>query len=598
MNWITQLTPSSEYIYSIWFNSLTNGMRGGSGIYYTSNAGQNWNLTSSLNSNSGMTGEGSKWWSQGPPQPPTINSINYSNLNSSVDEHKIYASESGLFACNASGPNLTYEWNIKVDGRSIWECGDTLPGLLLTASGNNLTISNLSFINWWTNSRYVTNFCPSNKVRGGGMSNTASDPPLYFTIEVRVSNTDGTVTSSYVVNNYVQVISPLQGIRPPPNPPGGCPFLFVYNDDSLKNTIDNNILHRSENPEFAGTDIEDKYLLTVKPGLINNKFSLGILEPEGDYNYFDNIILYAIDHSIWQRIVVTENNDIACYDTRTVISPEEAYKNNSEVTQYVQFDTAYSSLNKLVLGVSNDSVRAEYGSEGILSINKKFREQNFGDDPIIDSLAIIAEIGQNENDAPINTHIVKDYAGSMTIDANTDSYQKFFSRRENNSPVVIPFSNGYDAANNIDIKWFRNYELVYLSVVDIQYSGFTQTEIPLVTAFHSNEGDMLGKLQTIDHDYAELDSSGYLSFEFSNISPPAPGKVRDYVFVVNGQYTLEGQVYENQQSNNVSSDIKQKNLFENKLAGNYPNPFNPTTLISYEISRAGNVKLKIYDVLG
>jgi hypothetical protein len=109
---------------------------------------------------------------------------------------------------------------------------------------------------------------------------------------------------------------------------------------------------------------------------------------------------------------------------------------------------------------------------------------------------------------------------------------------------------------------------------------------------------MLEKLQAIDHDYAELDSSGYLSFEFSNISPPAQGKVRDYVFVVNGQYTLEGQMYENRQSNNVSSDIKQKNLFENKLAGNYPNPFNPTTLISYEISRAGNVKLKIYDVLG
>lgn len=77
MNWTSQLTPTSQYIYSIWFNSLTNGMRGGSGIYYTSNSGQNWNLTSTLISNSGMTGEGNKWWSVQSYSP----SIFYSSNN-------------------------------------------------------------------------------------------------------------------------------------------------------------------------------------------------------------------------------------------------------------------------------------------------------------------------------------------------------------------------------------------------------------------------------------------------------------------------------------------------------------------------------------
>jgi enterochelin esterase family protein len=37
---------------------------------------------------------------------------------------------------------------------------------------------------------------------------------------------------------------------------------------------------------------------------------------------------------------------------------------------------------------------------------------------------------------------------------------------------------------------------------------------------------------------------------------------------------------------------------ETKLIGSYPNPFNPSTSISYQLSSSGNVQLKIFDLLG
>lgn len=35
-----------------------------------------------------------------------------------------------------------------------------------------------------------------------------------------------------------------------------------------------------------------------------------------------------------------------------------------------------------------------------------------------------------------------------------------------------------------------------------------------------------------------------------------------------------------------------------KLYHNYPNPFNPSTLIKFDIAKASNVRLFVYDILG
>nr|HMN26239.1 T9SS type A sorting domain-containing protein [Ignavibacteriaceae bacterium] len=37
---------------------------------------------------------------------------------------------------------------------------------------------------------------------------------------------------------------------------------------------------------------------------------------------------------------------------------------------------------------------------------------------------------------------------------------------------------------------------------------------------------------------------------------------------------------------------------EYKLSANYPNPFNPSTIINYSVKEAGLVKIKVFDILG
>jgi hypothetical protein len=48
----------------------------------------------------------------------------------------------------------------------------------------------------------------------------------------------------------------------------------------------------------------------------------------------------------------------------------------------------------------------------------------------------------------------------------------------------------------------------------------------------------------------------------------------------------------------VSSVKSVTNPYKYDLSSNYPNPFNPSTIISYEIAKVGHVSLKVYNVLG
>lgn len=173
-----------------------------------------------------------------------------------------------------------------------------------------------------------------------------------------------------------------------------------------------------------------------------------------------------------------------------------------------------------------------------------------------------------------------------------------FARRESNSTIIIPFAQNVDAVDYIDINWYRDYEVSYFSVVPILYSGFNVTEMPLVEAMHSTNGDCIVDLLIQDTVYVKLDSSSTLNLKFEDIQEPAPNMIRDYVIYTEGRYTNIISPGQNKALNIKNNIINNQNPLEYKLYSNYPNPFNPKTLIKYDVAKNGFVKIIIYDLLG
>lgn len=75
-------------------------------------------------------------------------------------------------------------------------------------------------------------------------------------------------------------------------------------------------------------------------------------------------------------------------------------------------------------------------------------------------------------------------------------------------------------------------------------------------------------------------------------SPEQTETSEDFVFI-NGKLEYEAKI--NDDKNNMTSSIN--NEYENSIT-NYPNPFNPATVISYSIKERGLVQIKVYDILG
>ncbi|MCE1164840.1 MAG: T9SS type A sorting domain-containing protein, partial [Bacteroidetes bacterium] len=383
--------------------------------------------------------------------------------------------------------------------------------------------------------------------------------------------------------------------------PGGCPFMFVlgsYNSGG-KYFIENNILHRSEFNDNLNQNITDVYKLNTLPKLDSNKITIQLKETEHDISYFDQMKLYAIDHPAGTKIGITESNDIVMYYTDDILSSDDAFQNynGNNITSLIQYGQSIPQVS----GLGNSGMYAHFDS---LSMNKKLMlfKNRLGRNikSSTDSLALLGQMGSDGVYNPAYPIVAKDWAGNVSIYTNTDTYIKPFAKRERISDVIIPFSQTTDNVDHVEINFNSDYEMTYFTVTPISYEGFTKTEMPLSEATHSTLGSVLELLGTVDNNMVTMDTTAIVDLKFNYIYPQNPSLIRDYVFVVNGQYNSPNKSTKKPQMSPLANNIHNSfNInYKYKLNPNYPNPFNPVTKINYELEKSGFTKLEVYDVLG
>ncbi|MCK4255647.1 hypothetical protein KAX35_02060, partial [candidate division WOR-3 bacterium] len=318
------------------------------------------------------------------------------------------------------------------------------------------------------------------------------------------TDTNGKVTFSLRIRNtgYLYVTATKHNFKPYEGsilctyPP--CPFLYTYNGSEF--IEDNNILAGSGN----GEEVTDWYKLMEKPIKDGNRYRLQIREESSEHSFLDRIRLVAIDHPDSVEIFVTQDTGII--PVSSMISSQSVTGENGEdyTDDLLYFDNIYVDANEV------EKITADFG------------EANGGDYVLL---------------APSRPK-----SRLMVEKENTTGFEPmgFIRGRENPSYEVLPLTVSSPEDVNLRLTFTDvSQRTDFMRFGKRNNAPYHVKPCPLVAATHSEIGSVKQRLLVDDENYAELLPGDTITLEFEVIGIQ-PGWIRDFVFISNGYYIMEG----------------------------------------------------------